>query len=120
MKSRFLIGLFIGALGFAALATELPKMQNGILVDRAGQTLYTFGKDAAGKSNFNDACAAAWPPLLAAHEAKAAGDWSIVVRDDGSKQWGYEGKPLYHWSKDQKPGDMMGDGFNAVWHAVKG
>ncbi|MGH8849358.1 MAG: COG4315 family predicted lipoprotein, partial [Casimicrobiaceae bacterium] len=42
------------------------------------------------------------------------------ARDDGSKQWAYDGKPLYHWSKDKKPGDMTGDGFNGVWHAVKG
>jgi predicted lipoprotein with Yx(FWY)xxD motif len=120
MKSRLLTGLFIGALGSGAFAAELPKMQNGVLVDPAGRTLYTFDKDAVGKSNCNDGCAAAWPPLLAAGEAKAAGDWSIIVRDDGSKQWAYEGKPLYHWSKDQKPGDMMGDAFNGVWHVVKG
>jgi predicted lipoprotein with Yx(FWY)xxD motif len=29
------------------------------------------------------------------------------------------GIPLYLWSKDQKPGDMTGDGFNGIWHVVK-
>jgi predicted lipoprotein with Yx(FWY)xxD motif len=95
-------------------------MQNGVLVDPAGRTLYTFDKDAAGKSNCNGGCAATWPPFLVAGEAEASGDWSIVVRDDGSKQWAYEGKPLYRWSKDQQPGDMTGEGFNGVWHVVKG
>jgi hypothetical protein len=40
MKSRLLTGLSIGALGSGALAAELPKMQNGVLVDAAGRTLY--------------------------------------------------------------------------------
>ena len=44
----------------------------------------------------------------------------IVTRDDGSKQWAYKGRPLYHWVKDAKPGDMTGDGFlNNSWHVAK-
>ena len=58
-------------------------------------------------------------PLMASADAKAGGDWSIVTRDDGSRQWAYKGKPLYHWTKDQKPGDRTGDGFNSVWHAAQ-
>jgi predicted lipoprotein with Yx(FWY)xxD motif len=27
----------------------------------------------------------------------------------------YKGRPLYLWSKGQKPGDMSGDGFNGIW-----
>jgi predicted lipoprotein with Yx(FWY)xxD motif len=34
-------------------------------------------------------------------------------------KWAYKGKPLYLWSKGQKPGDMTGDGFNGIWHVVK-
>jgi len=45
------------------------------------------------------------------------GDWAIVTRDDGGKQWSYKGKPLYAWTKDTKPGDTSGDGFlNGAWH----
>ncbi|MBS1215135.1 MAG: hypothetical protein H6R20_109, partial [Proteobacteria bacterium] len=47
------------------------------------------------------------------------GDYSIVTRDDGQKQWAYKGKPLYFWIKDAKPGDKTGDGFNNVWRIVK-
>ena len=50
-------------------------------------TLYTFDKDAAGKSNCNDKCATAWPPFQVAASAAASGEWTIVDRDDGSKQW---------------------------------
>jgi predicted lipoprotein with Yx(FWY)xxD motif len=89
-------------------------------VNDKGMTLYTFDKDAAGKSACNGPCATNWPPLMAASDAKAAGDMTIVIRDDGSKMWAYKGKPLYAFVKDTKPGDTAGDGFlNGAWHMAK-
>jgi len=104
----------------SALAQAPAKMMGGTMVNSSGMTLYTFDKDAGGKSACNGACASNWPPLMAASGAVPSGDWTIIAREDGSKQWAYKGKPLYLWSKDQKPGDMTGDGFNSAWHAVKG
>jgi predicted lipoprotein with Yx(FWY)xxD motif len=97
------------------------KASEGVFVNADGMTLYTFDKDAAGggKSSCNGPCAANWPPLLAAADASASGDWSIVTRDDGSRQWAYKGKPLYRWIKDQKPGDRTGDGFNNAWRLAR-
>jgi predicted lipoprotein with Yx(FWY)xxD motif len=103
-------------------AQQAPvKAADGTLTNAAGMTLYTFDKDAAGsgKSVCNGPCATNWPPLMAAADAKAAGDYSIATRDDGAKQWAFKGKPLYLWAKDQKPGDKTGDGFNSVWHTAK-
>ncbi len=94
----------------------------GMLAGANGMTLYTFDKDAAGsgKSVCNGPCAANWPPFYVADGQMASGDYSIVTRDDGKKQWAFKGKPLYYWSKDQKPGDMTGDGFlNNAWHVAK-
>jgi predicted lipoprotein with Yx(FWY)xxD motif len=89
-------------------------------VDDKGMTLYTFDKDAGGKSACNGPCAENWPPLMAATDAKAAGDMTIVARDDGKKMWAYKGKPLYTFKKDTKPGDTTGDGFlNGAWHMAK-
>jgi predicted lipoprotein with Yx(FWY)xxD motif len=51
--------------------------------------------------------------------ASPKGDWSLVTRNDGSKQWAYRGKPLYYWIKDTKPGDKTGDNVNKVWHVVR-
>jgi predicted lipoprotein with Yx(FWY)xxD motif len=56
---------------------------------------------------------------MAAADATAAGDYTIVTRDDGSKQWAYKGKPLYMWAKDSKPGDRSGDGFNNAWRIAR-
>ena len=111
--------LAIAALQSPAMAQAPAKMTDGVLTNSAGMTLYTFDKDAGGKSACNGPCAANWPPLMAGGDAKASGDWSIVARDDGSKQWAYKGKPVYLWAKDAKPGDKTGDGFNSVWHVVK-
>lgn len=88
------------------------------LVDGKGMTLYVFDRDAADKSSCNGACATNWPPLMAAADGKPMGSWTVVTRDDGSKQWAYKGKPLYTWSKDTKPGDVTGDGFNNIWHVA--
>jgi predicted lipoprotein with Yx(FWY)xxD motif len=60
-----------------------------------------------------------WPPLMAGASDQPGGDFTIVTRDDGSKQWAYKGRPLYRWIKDAKPGDKTGDGFGKVWWAVK-
>ena len=111
--------LFALALGASAQAPAM-KAADGTMTDAKGMTLYSFDKDAGGKSACNGPCAANWPPLLAGGEAKASGDWTIVTRDDGGKQWAYKGKPVYTWTKDSKPGDKTGDGFlNGAWHAVK-
>jgi predicted lipoprotein with Yx(FWY)xxD motif len=110
------------ALASPGTAADAPAKAaaDGTLTNAAGMTLYTFDRDAGGKSACNGPCAANWPPLAAGADAMTMGDWSVVTRDDGSKQWAYKGKPLYTWSKDTKPGDKTGDGFlNGAWHAAK-
>jgi predicted lipoprotein with Yx(FWY)xxD motif len=47
------------------------------------------------------------------------GAYTIVVRDDGKRQWAYKGWPLYYWAKDTKAGDKTGDGFNNVWKVAR-
>ncbi|MCH7341873.1 hypothetical protein LZ017_00540 [Pelomonas sp. CA6] len=90
---------------------------DGVLVGPNQMTLYTFDRDLAGsgKSACNGPCAANWPPLMARAEDRPQGDWSIVLRDDGSRQWAFKGRPLYYWTKDAKPGDRSGDGVNKLW-----
>ena len=105
----------------AALAANPAMVADGVLTGPNGMTLYTFDKDTAGsgKSVCNGPCATNWPPLMATDADKPSGDYSIVTRDDGKKQWAVKGKPLYYWAKDSKPGDKTGDGFNKVWQVAK-
>jgi predicted lipoprotein with Yx(FWY)xxD motif len=124
MKKVLASGLLVALLGAcASMGGGGPmgaRFEGTTLVNSAGMTLYTFDKDVAGsgKSTCNGPCAVNWPPLSAATATSGSGDWTIVVRDDGSKQWAYKGKPVYLWIKDQKPGDKTGDGVNKVWHVV--
>lgn len=114
-----LLALIAACLAGAAHSAPPAQATDGVLVGPTGMSLYTFDKDAGGKSACNGPCATNWPPLAAAADAKAEGDWSVISREDGSKQWAYKGKPVYHWVKDQKPGDRSGDGFNQVWHLAR-
>ena len=119
VHSLFSAVLLCACVAVAAQALPARKSADGTWTDAAGMTLYVFDRDAGGKSACNGPCAANWPPLMVMGTGAAAGDWTIIVREDGGKQWAYKGKPLYTWSKDQKPGDKSGDGVNSVWHIAK-
>jgi predicted lipoprotein with Yx(FWY)xxD motif len=105
--------------GAAPMAPPLT-FKDGLLSNSAGMTVYTFDRDTAGtgKSSCNDACAAKWPPVMATTADSSDGAFTIVVRDDGRRQWAYKGKPVYTWVADMKPGDKTGDGVNQMWHTV--
>ncbi|MGY4491644.1 COG4315 family predicted lipoprotein [Pseudomonas sp. TE3610] len=113
-----LVGAFALAAPMLSQAAEPAMAKDGMMVDHHGMTLYTYDKDADGKSNCNDKCAENWPPLMAASGAKDDGDWTVVKRDDGKMQWAFGGKPLYTFKMDKKAGDKMGDGKMDVWHVV--
>lgn len=110
----------VAAPAFAADPAKVAGTSEGQwFVDAKGMTLYVFDEDTPNKSNCNGRCAENWPPLMAPADAQASGDWTVVTRDDGSKQWAYKGKPLYTWIEDKKPGDVTGDGVNDVWHLAQ-
>jgi predicted lipoprotein with Yx(FWY)xxD motif len=122
-RHLFRIPAFAAAALLAACATMSSPApataSNGVLVGPNGMTLYTFDRDAGGKSMCNGPCATNWPPLMAPAGASASGEWSVVTRDDGSRQWAYKGKPVYYWIKDGKPGDRSGDGVNNAWRLAR-
>ena len=101
-----------------ALAADPAMMKDGMMVDHKGMTLYTYDKDSGGKSMCNGDCAKNWPPMMAPAGAKPEGKFTPIKRDDGTMQWAYDGKPLYTFMKDEKPGEMKGDGMKDVWHVV--
>jgi predicted lipoprotein with Yx(FWY)xxD motif len=127
------IAHFLAPLACAAVLTACGSMSmpmshpaparvaDGVFVGPNGMTLYTFDRDTmgAGKSVCNGACATNWPPLMAGAGSMSSGDWTVVMRDDGSHQWAYRGKPVYYWAKDTKAGDRTGDNVNNVWHLAR-
>ncbi len=112
--------LIAASTAFAAEPAKVMDTSAGkVYTDDNGMALYTFDKDETNKSNCYDKCATNWPPFMASADAKAEGDWTVVERSDGTKMWAYEGKPLYTFIKDKKPGDVTGDGVGDVWHLSK-
>jgi len=53
-------------------------------------------------------CTDLWPPVLAPDDAEAVGDWTILDRKDGTRQWAYEEQPLYTSVLDKQAGDVLG------------
>ena len=97
-----------------------------IIVDgEAGLALYTDADDGFNSSNCTGQCAGAWPPLIVAANEPLLGAVGLtgilgtVQRDDGSTQLTYNGKPLYFYKNDSKPGDTTGNGVNKVWAVAR-
>lgn len=91
------------------------------LADFDGKSLYVFDKDTAGVSNCTGACATLWPAYTsgATAEKNLPTGITVIKRSDGGTQFAWNGKPLYYYSKDLKPGDTLGDGINGVWHLIR-
>jgi predicted lipoprotein with Yx(FWY)xxD motif len=116
--------LTVAMSGYAvAQAPKMPAsvhVMNGMLTDAKGMSLYTFDNDKeANKSACAGNCLNNWPVLKAEASDKDMGDWTVITRDDGGKQWAYKGKPLYYFAMDKAAGDKIGDGRGMVWHLAK-
>ena len=115
--------------GSSASSTVIAtKTSSGgsFLTNSAGRAVYLFMADSTGKSACSGACAAAWPPVIAASQPTAAGgaqasDLGTITRSDGTKQVTYDGHPLYYFEGDTGPGTDKGqglNGFGALWYLV--
>jgi predicted lipoprotein with Yx(FWY)xxD motif len=92
---------------------------NGLaFVDQEGRTLYRFEGRGGAKALVRLASETQWTPLTAPALAHAVGDWSIIARGDGIRQWAYRGKPLFTFSGDLTPGDANGIGVSQDWDAA--
>ena len=129
-RAALLLGVFLSLAGPCIAAEtkqehpgEIALMQgdDGALSYRLaanGFRLYVSDRDSPGKSVCNGGCARAWIPL-AVHvtDLKTVGDWTIMMRDDGSRQWAYKGRPVYSLFHDS-PDRPIGEGIEGVWHLL--
>ena len=87
---------------FKAFPTSLP--------------LYTFEGDEPGVSNCDDrACTAVWPFVRADEHDDTVGSWTVVLRDDGERQWAYKGYPVYTFFADIA-NTPRGEGLREDWY----
>jgi len=94
-------------------------------INSAGFTVYVFDADLAVPGHTacdaGTVCAQNWPPALTSAMTLPA-NWSTITRADNTKQLAYQGRPLYTFILDTKPGDALGDGVNAfggLWHVAR-
>jgi predicted lipoprotein with Yx(FWY)xxD motif len=111
--------------GVTISTSNSPDAAEPFLVDNQGRTLYVFANDTqnAGTSACTADCLATWPAVIVtgtpvAGEGVDGTLLSTITRDDGTMQVTYNGWPLYYYSGDAVPGDMMGQGMNDVWFLV--
>lgn len=126
---RAAAGILLGALAFGpAMAQQAPAgiqkvttAKGEVWADSKGMSLYTYDRDTeANKSTCVAGCATNWPPIMAAATDRAAGDWTIADRPDGTKMWALKGKPVYLYINDKAKGDVTGDGAGGgVWKMAK-
>lgn len=49
-----------------------------------------------------------WTPVYAPGAARPMGDFTIVAREDGTRQWAFKNQLLYTYNGDYSPGDING------------
>lgn len=93
---------------------------------REGFSLYVFDNDVSDAngdgnddSDCNNSCAVTWPPMYADAGAVAKGNYSIILRDDATRQWAYKNQPLYFFSGDSATGEVKGDQVGGTWHLAR-
>jgi predicted lipoprotein with Yx(FWY)xxD motif len=116
-----------GATTTAAADVELKtavSTAGQIVVDAQGRSVYFFTKDVkdSGTSACKDACLTLWPPVTTTSDSPTVegvtGKIGTISTASGSKQITVNGMPVYLYAKDQKPGDILGQGLNDAWYLV--
>ena len=96
-----------------------------ILADRRDHTIYLFTRDRSAASTCYGGCAAVWPPVLTSgapgRAGRLPGALGTTRRRDGATQVTYDGHPLYYYTGDVSPGQILCqnvDEFGGTWLVV--
>ncbi len=103
------------------ISVEESVLANGyVLADSEGMTIYA-GDASTMRAKAECAmstCGGRWKPVAAALLANPTGDFTLLDRDDGVKQWAYKGKPLFTFGGDQIPGDAHGQAVDRKYQVA--
>jgi len=118
MKIQKTAAAFLFTITGAAFASDPPVVRDGRVLSPSGATLYAFDMDSEQVSRCGRVCVMVWLPLTGDSEDGAGGPFTLMERDDGTRQWTYRGRPLYRFIGDRVRGDALGDGMGGAWHVV--
>ncbi len=99
---------------FGMSLTESLTANGYVLSDENRLTIY-MSDEAPARAKAAcamSACENRWTPVTAAQLANPTGDFTLLPRGDGFKQWAFKGKALYTYSGDEIPGDSNGVGVD--------
>jgi predicted lipoprotein with Yx(FWY)xxD motif len=110
-----------------AAVTVKSSAYGRILFDGRGHVLYAFTRDRRGQSACAGACARAWPPYVVRSRPQAGAGAAAKLlgttrRSGGSLQATYDGRPLYYYVGDRRPGQILCQNvteFGGVWRVVR-
>ncbi len=102
--------------GSSAASKQQP--QKVVVTDARGMTIYVHDTDAPLISRCDGGCLKAWLPVRPSPDFPLGGKFAVIARTDGSPQLAYDGRPLYTFVNDKKPGDKKGDDKKGEWHAL--
>ncbi len=108
------------AMPFGMDLTEVETLNGHALVDSRRLVIYALdGKETRAKSAcVTSTCPDQFVPVAAGLLANPKGDFTLVDRDDGVKQWSFRGKPIYTFSGDHVPADANGVGVDKKYQPV--
>jgi predicted lipoprotein with Yx(FWY)xxD motif len=102
-----------------------------VLVDAEGAALYAADQEAGGMVLCTDGCATIWDPLIVDAGETPTGDdglngqLGVVRRPEGGRQVTFDGRLLYRFIEDPRPGIVTGNGFEDTfdgrlftWHVA--
>lgn len=103
--------------GFAVKTTTVGRL----LTTDKNSSVYMFDADTADASKCDAACTRTWIPVIAPAIVRAHGEWSILERSPGVRQWVFRGKPLYTHVLDERSWSLEGSdvpGWSNVYTQV--
>jgi predicted lipoprotein with Yx(FWY)xxD motif len=89
--------------GFAVKTTSIGRM----LTTSANAAVYAREDESSAEIRCREACTTRWQPLEAPALARELGEWTVIDRGAGERQWAFRDQPLYthrldteNWSQE--------------------
>jgi predicted lipoprotein with Yx(FWY)xxD motif len=99
--------------GFAVKTTAVGRL----LTTDKNFSVYAFDQDTPDTSMCDTDCARTWSPLTAPAMARATGEWSVIERSPGVRQWAFRNQLLYRYVLEQRSWSLEGSDVPG-WHNV--
>lgn len=90
--------------GFAVKTTSNGRL----LTTDKNFSVYAYERDTPDTTMCDAECAMTWQPLIAPAMARAQGEWTVLERSPGVRQWVFRGKPLYRYALDPNSWSLEG------------